>query len=49
MVDVENSKLYYVQVGNRREKIAKSSGALWKLMNGGGESGEDNEEVLFCS
>lgn len=46
---VENGEFYHVQVGNRREKIAKSSGALWKLMNGGAESGDENEEVLFRS
>lgn len=33
------------QVGNRREKVARASGALWKLMDGGDGSDDDNEEV----
>lgn len=32
-------------MGNRREKVARASGALWKLMDGGDGSDEDNEKV----
>lgn len=33
------------QVGNRREKVAKSSGTLWKLMDGDVGSSDEDDEV----
>ena len=34
-------------MGNRREKVAKASGALWKLMDGADGSDMDDEEVRW--
>lgn len=33
------------QVGNRRDKVAKASKALWKLMDGEEDSDDENESV----
>lgn len=35
-------------MGNRREKVARASGALWKLMDGADGSDMDDEEVWLA-
>lgn len=35
------------QVGNRRDKVAKASKALWKLMDGDEDSDDGDEVFVF--
>ena len=37
--------MYCGQVGARREKVAKASTTLWKLIDGGADSNDEDDKV----